>query len=99
VRKRNVIPADQMLKLVLLELRVRTPDSLLRAHNLAHRCCDSIEALLQKYDAITAGPTGWFSRKAASQEQVQKVQFPSFFVLFFSSLVCFLPNLFPANLT
>ena len=73
-KRRNFVPADQTLKLVRLELRVGTPDSLLRAHNLAQRCCDSIEAVLSKYEAITSGSTGgWFSRKGPSQEQVQKV--------------------------
>ncbi|BDA41473.1 probable Nephrocystin-3 [Coccomyxa sp. Obi] len=74
-KRRNVIPADQTLKLVKLELRVGTPDSLLRAHNLAQRCCESIEALLSRYEAITSGSTGgWFSRKGPSQEQVQKTE-------------------------
>lgn len=73
-KRRNTIPADQTLKLVILELKVRTPDSLLRAHNHAQSCCESIKALLQRYDAVTAGQTGgWFSRNGPSEEQVRKV--------------------------
>ncbi len=81
VRRRNAIPADQMLRLVNLEMKVATPDSFLRAHNMAQRCCDSVESLIQKYDAITAGQTGWVGRwfgpKAASQEQIEKVHHTS----------------------
>lgn len=73
-KRRNVVPADPTLKLVQLELRVGTPDSLLRAHNLAQRCCESVEAVLSRYEAITSGSTGgWLSRKGPSQEQVEKV--------------------------
>lgn len=77
-KRRSVIPADQTLKLVRLELGVGTPDSLVRAHNLAQRCCESVEALLSRYEAVMSGSTGgWFSRKRPSQEQVQKVPSPS----------------------
>lgn len=73
-RRRGAIPADQTLKLVSLELKVGTPDSLLRAHNLARGLCESVEALLSRYEDILSRATFMmWRRKGPLQDLMQQV--------------------------
>jgi hypothetical protein len=74
-KKRNMIPAKETLQLVRLELMVHTPDSFLRAHNHAARCCEQLQRIWDNYADMAADSqraSGWF-RKRTPQDVFQRV--------------------------